>query len=84
MRNGHPVNPGHNWTILATGDFNGDRKTDILWRTNQAAGAVRIWTMDDADVLSTSAATLGGNPVNLGSNLRYEPTARQSPSTFAA
>ena len=60
MRNGHSVNPGHNWTIQGTGDFNGDGKTDILWRSTADAGAVHIWTMDNADIVSSHPATLGG------------------------
>ena len=33
-----------NWHIDGTGDFNGDRKSDILWRND--AGLVAVWDMD--------------------------------------
>ena len=39
-----------NWHIAGTGDFNGDGKSDILWRND--AGTVAIWNMNDGTVLS--------------------------------
>jgi hypothetical protein len=39
------------WVVQAMGDFNGDRKADILWRNN-TTGAVSIWLMNGATVLS--------------------------------
>ncbi len=37
-----------NWEIKGVGDFNGDRKTDILWR-NQETGDNKIWLMDGTE-----------------------------------
>jgi hypothetical protein len=69
MQNGHPVNPGHNWTILGTGDFNGDGHSDILWRSTPDAGAVHIWDMDNETILSNHPATHhGGGAINPGSD----------------
>ena len=34
-----------NWEIGGTGDFNGDGKTDIVWR-NKATGDNVIWLLD--------------------------------------
>ena len=34
-----------NWAIAGTGDFNGDGKSDILWR-NKSTGQDAIWLMD--------------------------------------
>src|SRR6185503_10858972 len=42
------------WTIAATGDFNADGKSDILWR--DTAGNVATWLMDGAAVSSYSAS----------------------------
>jgi hypothetical protein len=34
-----------NWAIVGTGDFNGDGKTDILWR-HGITGQIAVWLMD--------------------------------------
>jgi hypothetical protein len=39
------------WTIVGTGDYNGDGKTDILWRS--AKGAQTIWFMNGFTVTSS-------------------------------
>jgi hypothetical protein len=50
------------WQTVGTGDFNGDGKTDILWRnTNLNDNRVVLWTMDGANVVEsklTSTPTL--------------------------
>lgn len=45
-----------NWSVVLSGDFNGDGKTDILWR-DSTTGAVAIWYMNGLQISST--ATLG-------------------------
>jgi uncharacterized delta-60 repeat protein len=40
-----------NWQIVATGDFNKDGKSDILWR-NSASGISLFWYMNGTDVVS--------------------------------
>ena len=47
-------NPGPTWHIMATGDFNGDSKSDILWQNDD--GTPAIWLMNGSTVLSNSAA----------------------------
>ena len=39
-----PFNPGPSWQIKASGDFNGDSKSDILWQNSD--GTPAIWLMD--------------------------------------
>ena len=46
------------WTIVGTGDFNGDGKADMLWR--DTSGNTAIWFMNGATVSST--AGLGNIP----------------------
>jgi parallel beta-helix repeat protein len=43
-----------NWQIAGTGDFNGDGKSDILWR-NPSSGQVVIWEMDGTTLLPGTA-----------------------------
>jgi hypothetical protein len=47
-------NPGPSWEIKASGDFNADGKSDILWQGQD--GTPSIWLMDGTHVLSASVA----------------------------
>ena len=46
------------WTIVETGDFDGDGKSDILW--HDSSGNVAIWFMNGAQV--TQSAVVGTVP----------------------
>jgi len=46
--------PDLNWQIAATGDYNGDGKTDIAWR-HSTTGQNAIWFLNGSTVLSSSA-----------------------------
>ena len=41
-----------NWSIVGTGDFNGDGKTDIVWR--DTAGDIAIWLMNGVTISGAS------------------------------
>ena len=46
--------PGADWSVLAIGDFNGDKKADLLWQHTNAKGDVdarSIWLMDHGTVI---------------------------------
>jgi hypothetical protein len=45
------ANVTNDWKIAATGDFNGDGMSDILWRND--SGTVAIWDMNDAHAIKT-------------------------------
>jgi hypothetical protein len=42
-------NVGTTWNVAETGDFNGDSKSDILWRDTN--GNVAMWYMNGTAVL---------------------------------
>src|SRR5258708_38536831 len=45
------------WSVVGTGDFNGDGKWDILGR--DSSGNVAIWEMNGTTVLNPNAAGVG-------------------------
>lgn len=49
------------WTVVATRDFTGDGKTDILWRSG-TLGTMSLWTMNGTDVAAVNAV---GDPGSL-------------------
>ncbi len=50
------------WSIVGTGDFNGDGYADILWR--DTAGDLAIWEMNGTTILNPSNSGLGNVPTN--------------------
>ena len=48
------------WSIVQTGDYNGDGTSDLLWRDN--LGNTSIWFMNGTAVAST--AGVGNIPTN--------------------
>jgi hypothetical protein len=42
------------WSIVQTGDFDGDGKSDILW--HDTGGGVALWLMNGATVTSVLGA----------------------------
>jgi hypothetical protein len=48
-----------NWSIVETGDFNGDFMSDILWR-DSSTGTVATWLMNGLRVVGApGVATVG-------------------------
>jgi FG-GAP repeat len=52
--------PPSTWTLAAVGDFNGDGKSDLLWR--DTSGNTAVWYMNGTAVSSTSS--VGNIPPN--------------------
>ncbi len=53
--------PGADWHVADVADFNGDSKSDILWRTD--GGALAIWEMDGNQIKFADFVRLGGAAV---------------------
>ena len=47
------ANAPNDWHLIDTGDFNGDARSDLLWRHD--GGTVGTWHMNGATVISTQA-----------------------------
>jgi hypothetical protein len=55
---GTPTTPDGTWSIVGTGDFSGNGKADVLWRS--ANGSLVDWTMNGSQVMASQQLTLGG------------------------
>ena len=53
--------PAPNWHIVGTGDFDGDGKSDLLWRTD--SGALAIWEMNGSQIKAADYLNFGGTNV---------------------
>jgi serralysin len=51
-------NPGADWHVQGTGQFNGDGRSDILWQNDN--GQAAVWLMDGTTLLS--GMFVGPNP----------------------
>jgi hypothetical protein len=57
--------PNADWSVAAVGDFDGDGKTDLLWR-NGATGELSEWQMNGASITNSAPVTFGGAPATPG------------------
>jgi hypothetical protein len=46
-------NPGAGWHAIATGDLNGDGKSDILFQND--SGEIFVWVMDGPNIINSSS-----------------------------
>ncbi|MFO1082467.1 MAG: VCBS repeat-containing protein [Reyranellaceae bacterium] len=76
MQGRSAANPGTSWQIAGTGDFNGDRQADLLWRGS--SGEVGIWELDGTQLVAYAQVTRAGAPVVLGSAWQIAGTADYS------
>jgi hypothetical protein len=52
------VKPDASWSIAGVGDFNGDTRSDVLWRN--ASGELTEWQMTGATISASGDVTSGG------------------------
>jgi hypothetical protein len=57
---GSLATPDASWSVAGLGDFNGDGKSDVLWRNNN--GSLIDWAMNGSQIASSQTVTLGGSP----------------------
>ena len=55
---GAPIKPDASWSVAGIGDFNGDNRRDILWRS--ASGEVTAWLMNGSTIAGSGDLTSGG------------------------
>ncbi len=55
---GIAVKPDASWSVAGVGDFDGDSRSDILWRNSD--GTLVTWFMNGANIQSSAASNLGG------------------------
>jgi hypothetical protein len=55
--------PNLNWRIVGLGDFNGDGKTDILWRDQGSTGQIAVWFMDGTTRTGATLTSPGAVPL---------------------
>ena len=53
------IGGGGGWNVVATGDFNGDSKSDILWQ-NSNTGSVLMYEMNGTQVAANAVIGGGG------------------------
>jgi ELWxxDGT repeat protein len=63
---GVAVTPGASWSVIATGDFDGDTRADVLWRNTD--GTVVEWTLNGSSITSSGPVTSGGVAVKADSS----------------
>jgi serralysin len=51
-------NPGADWHVVNTGDYNGDGKADIVWQNHD--GTPAVWLMNGTSLIS--GANVGFDP----------------------
>lgn len=60
---GQAISPGRvadtNWKLVGTGDFNGDRRPDLLWQ-NIRTGIIGSWLMNGTTMTGTGAFSVTG------------------------
>lgn len=62
------VDPSGVWSIQGVGDFNGDHRSDILWRDN--SGVLAIWLQGDINAATYPSYQNAGGPVSLVFSIR--------------
>jgi hypothetical protein len=76
--NGSRVQPDASWKMIEVGDFNGDGRSDLLWR-NQNTGAMAEWLMNGSTITASISPTLNALPATLDG--AWQPQAK--PTDFA-
>ena len=60
------VKPDASWSVVGTGDFDGDSRADILWRNT--GGTIVDWSMNGSSIVSSSVMSFAGAAVDVGAS----------------
>jgi len=57
--NGTVIAPDSTWSVAGMGDFNGDRRSDLMWR-NSVTGELTEWQLNSAAIINAPDVNVGG------------------------
>jgi hypothetical protein len=80
LQSGSPGQVAINWSVVGTGDFNGEGDADILWRDWE--GNIAVWMMNGLEIAGIGGLSMVPSSWSVASTGDFNSTAR--PTSFGA